>query len=168
MEATCREVHKGPQGCRSRVESVIEGPGNASPSDLLLGFVATDPFIPIARKATVQALGRHHIDPCTISDTATVVTELVANAVAAAAGRWIEVQVRVQVRHLVVDVWDPCDQLPPDSTPRPGDDEIDGRGLMIVAALATWVVIPTPERGGKSVVAYLKVPDTPALEPLAA
>ncbi|GAA3221055.1 ATP-binding protein [Actinocorallia longicatena] len=170
METTCQEVTKPLHGYGGDAELVMARPGAAAALDLklLLGFVAAEPFVPVARKATVQALDQDRFSAEAVSDVATIVTELVANAVTVSVGRWIEVRVGIKAPYLVVDVWDPSEQMP--ATVRcPGDEEINGRGLLIIAALSTaWEIVPTPDRGGKRVVAYMTVSDPPLPEPPAA
>lgn len=83
-----------------------------------------------------------------------VVSELVTNAVLAATGFAITVDLRhVEGAHLVVEVWDPV----ADGTPvvrEAGPDHESGRGLFMVSALAErWDV--RSEHGGKTVCAVI-------------
>jgi anti-sigma regulatory factor (Ser/Thr protein kinase) len=138
-------------------------PEPATPeTSLVLGPVDTAPGTARATLKTALALWelRHLTD-----DAAAITSELVTNAVAAsthgAQARGIQpppVMLALTARHgeLCISVWDPDPTPPPRHQPPPDDDAENGRGLLIVAALATrWGWHPA-NGGGKYTWATLR------------
>jgi len=115
--------------------------------------------VPQARRFTRRTLAAWRLDRIA-DDTALVVSELVTNAVQATqaavqAGQTMAVYLALDLDRLFVLVWDCCPQPPVHRGPA-GDDAEAGRGLEIVAAIASeWGTIITPEAGGKVVWARL-------------
>lgn len=86
-----------------------------------------------------------------------VVTELVTNAIRHAVTDEIRVDAYADGDVYVVEVWD-ADGTPP-MLRAPGPDELGGRGLVLVAELATrWGTQHDEEEGGKVVFAEWTAP----------
>jgi anti-sigma regulatory factor (Ser/Thr protein kinase) len=102
----------------------------------------------------------------------TVLSELVTNAIAASrdkapAGtdpRPITFRLTADTHELRIEVWDPDPTPPPHQAALPGDDEENGRGLYIVAALTSgWGSYD--RNGGKVVWASISLACTPSSGP---
>jgi anti-sigma regulatory factor (Ser/Thr protein kinase) len=146
-------------------------PGPAIPeTSLILGPVDTAPGTARATLTTALALWelRHLTD-----DAQAITSELVTNAVAAsthgAQARGLQpppVMLWITARdgELCIRVWDPDPTPPPRDPPPPDDDAENGRGLLIVAALATrWGWHPA-RNGGKYTWATLQLDAQPGDE----
>jgi anti-sigma regulatory factor (Ser/Thr protein kinase) len=86
-----------------------------------------------------------------IDDVAVVVSELATNAVAAAPGTVIALDVHILLErpYLLVELWDGSPRRPIPATSGPDDES--GRGLTIVGCLATEWGVRIPSHGGKTV-----------------
>ncbi|MFD8573417.1 ATP-binding protein [Streptomyces sp. NPDC059639] len=86
----------------------------------------------------------------------TVMSELVANAVRHACGDWIRIVIeRPAQDKLLVAVADKSDRLP--EVKHPGEDEVSGRGLGMVAEFADRWGVTELAGGGKRVWAEIDV-----------
>jgi len=98
----------------------------------------------------------------------TVISELVTNAIRASRDkappgtdpRPITFRLTAGNHELRIEVWDPDPTPPPPEAALPGDDDENGRGLFIVAALTSaWGSYD--RNGGKVVWATISLPDPP-------
>jgi anti-sigma regulatory factor (Ser/Thr protein kinase) len=153
------------------VDTARTRPGAVTPeTSLILGPVGTAPGTARATLKTALTLWelRHLTD-----DAAAITSELVTNAVAAstqgAQARGIQpppVMLWITARdgELCISVWDPDPTPPPRNPPPPADDAEAGRGLLIIAALASrWGWHPA-SNGGKYTWATLPLGAQPASE----
>jgi len=146
-------------------------PRPAAPeTSLILGPVDTAPGTARATLKTALTLwGLRHVS----DDGEAITSELVANAVAAsiqgAQARGVKpppVMLRITARdgELCIRVWDPDPTPPPRDQDAPDDDAENGRGLLIVAALASRWGWHHDRSGGKHVWATLPLDARPAEE----
>lgn len=93
-----------------------------------------DSGVPLAVRGTLRAVAQTgELSPSIIEDLVLAATELVTNAVNAGA-RSVEVLLETPPPHLELDV---TDDAPGRPTPRhPAAEDVSGRGLQIVEALA--------------------------------
>ncbi|MBA2809403.1 ATP-binding protein [Streptomyces sp. KM273126] len=117
--------------------------------------------VPRARALLKAVLGGRHIDQDSLDTTELVLSELVTNALRARAPH--DRQVGVRIVHweedglLRLEVSDAGEGRP--EMQSPGEDETDGRGLLLVEALAhRWGVQERVGGIGKTVWAELKAP----------
>lgn len=104
-------------------------------------------------QARVASMTDHRTD-----DALLVVSELVTNAVRHA-GSDVVLNILVRPDRVRVEVSDAGDDLPATSPGRPDSSRPDGRGLVIVTALASnWGVRSAPDRPGKTVWADIPLP----------
>lgn len=134
-----------------------DDPGPPLRSYLELGALPT--AVPCARLHTRHVLGEWGLSALA-PDSELLVSELVTNAVQAAAGRAGQSAVRLRLSgdraRVLIEVWD-ANPRPPvpknlgeDGTPDP--EEEGGRGLFLVATLSQrWGWLPTHEPPGKLV-----------------
>lgn len=88
-----------------------------------------------------------------------------ASAPARTDPRPISFRLTADDRELRIEVWDPDDTPPPQDASLPGDEEENGRGLFIVAALSTeWGSRPG-RNGGKVVWSALSLTTTTTTPP---
>jgi anti-sigma regulatory factor (Ser/Thr protein kinase) len=115
--------------------------------------------VALARTRTRTILTEWGLDELA-DDAATVISELVTNAVTATRDAGLDAPIRVTLlaglRTLLIAVWDasPETPVPADAA----DDDEYGRGLLIVQALSArwdWKKSP-PQRGGKVVRALIR------------
>lgn len=104
-------------------------------------------------QSRVAAITDHRTD-----DALLVVSELVTNAVRHA-GTDVVLNVVVHPDRIHIEVSDGADDLPIITSGGPDSSRPDGRGLVIVAALAiNWGVTRMPDRPGKTVWADIPLP----------
>jgi|SRR5580693_930411 anti-sigma regulatory factor (Ser/Thr protein kinase) len=131
-------------------------PGRRSDS-LELG--AYPEAVALARTRTRALLTEWGLDELA-DDAAMVMSELVTNSVTATRAAGLDTPVRVTLlaglRTLLIAVWDASPEAPVPADA--GDDDEDGRGLLIVETLTArwdWKKVPG-ERGGKVVRALVR------------
>ncbi len=98
--------------------------------------------------------------PAIATDCELLVAELVTNAVThgargATAADLPPVRLRLtgRARGVQIEVWDACEEMPQLRSDPPGEDDLGGRGLLLIAALSSrWGAYRT-EGGGKCVFA---------------
>lgn len=128
-------------------------------------LVALSEAVGRAREFAAEALRSWGVVDA-LDDVVLVASELVTNAVRATgqkAGHRVAVQLRVAGRSLYIEVWDSAPGVP-----RANDvdsDAEEGRGLCLVAALATRWGTCRPRAGGKVVWAELPLPGVPEPPP---
>jgi anti-sigma regulatory factor (Ser/Thr protein kinase) len=159
------EAQHAPAPLPARTHRTRPGPATRQTS-LLLGSVKTAPRT--ARATLKAALATWGLTP--LSDTAEAITsEIVTNAIAISTGKAppgtepapVTVWITAQQGELCIRVWDPDPAPPPPGPQLPDDDAEHGRGLLIVAALASrWGWYPGPS-GGKYVWAALPLDPGP-------
>lgn len=119
-----------------------------------LGLLAESPSLAIVRKLTkgaVRSWSLAHL----LEGAVVIINELGTNALAAAPGKWIEIRLTLDPEGVLLECWDPSPDLPLANGIFCEDAE-GGRGLRIVAALATrHGVTRDPNREGKTVWAIL-------------
>jgi anti-sigma regulatory factor (Ser/Thr protein kinase) len=115
--------------------------------------------VPLARARTRELLREWELDELA-DDAATVISEIVTNSVTATRAAGLDTPVRVTLlaglRTLLIAVWDASPETPVPADA--GDDDENGRGLLIVQALSArwdWKKVPG-ERGGKVVRALIR------------
>ncbi|MFD0901396.1 ATP-binding protein [Actinomadura sediminis] len=99
-----------------------------------MGLLAVESSVVLVRELVRYALANWAFGRAAIDDTVVVASEIVTNAVKAAYGREIRVRVAVRDGSALFECWDPSPELP--RARRAGPDDLDGRGLAIVAAYA--------------------------------
>ncbi len=147
-------------------------PGPAKPdTSLILGAVDTAPADARATlRLTLKVCGLPHLT----NPAAVICTELVTNAITASRDNappgtqpshvTFRLTVQADDGELCIRVWDPDPTPPPRDPPPPDDDAETGRGLLIVAALASrWGWHPA-RNGGKYTWATLPLDAQPAGE----
>jgi anti-sigma regulatory factor (Ser/Thr protein kinase) len=121
---------------------------------------AADSSVATARHRVVAQLRLwgFYVDAESAGDLATVLSEVVTNAVRHGTGLVVTILLTAQDRQVRVEVIDGSEVAP---QPRAAlDEEEDGRGLMLVSALSnSWGTHPVP--GGKSVWFTLSLPAQP-------
>jgi anti-sigma regulatory factor (Ser/Thr protein kinase) len=91
---------------------------------------------------------------CLAGDAELIMSELVTNSVVHASGRTVSVWLMSDRERLVIMIGDPCPDMPVLHTKTQDSNELSGRGLMIVSALAEhWGAYRVPT--GKIVWAML-------------
>jgi anti-sigma regulatory factor (Ser/Thr protein kinase) len=119
-------------------------------------YLATPAAVRVARRAAERTALGWNVPPGKVSDVGLVVSELFTNAARAAPHAEVTVTLAVEIPGtLTVEVHDPCDSLPQARTP--GESEEEGRGLLVVAALACHHGARREPGGGKAVFAVLEV-----------
>ncbi|WP_433326354.1 ATP-binding protein [Spirillospora sp. CA-294931] len=118
-------------------------------------FPSTPATVSIVRHATARVLTAWGLAEAQTNDCVLVVSELVTNAIEARSQSVLKLRLSEEVLGtLTVEVWDAVPEPP--CLRSPEHDAEDGRGLLIVAALAThygW----RPTRRGKWVFAVLAI-----------
>ncbi|WP_433335605.1 ATP-binding protein [Spirillospora sp. CA-294931] len=119
-------------------------------------FPSTPAAVSDARRATVRALTSWGLAKAQTGDFVLVASDLVTNAIEARRHGNVTLRIRAEtVDRLTVEVWDAASQPP--CLRSPALDAEQGRGLLIVAALADhyeWC----PVEDGKWVFAVLRTP----------
>lgn len=130
-------------------------------STLILAVMPSSPAW--ARRHTVDVLARWGMADLGWA-ACQIVSELVTNSVAALSGeavpvrlRLVHFRLRLLPRRLLIEVFDADSRRPVPREAANGDE--NGRGLRIVAALADGMEV-TQLREGKTVTAWLRLPDT--------
>jgi hypothetical protein len=130
-----------------------------------LELVAIPDAVPSARHH-VRAVLREWQLPTLAYEAELVTTELVANAVnATGLISWtlktppVRLWLLADGDLLMLAVWDAVPSVPVPKTPT--DDDLSGRGLMIISELADWGFYPAPEAIGGKVV-WTRLPKTQA------
>jgi anti-sigma regulatory factor (Ser/Thr protein kinase) len=116
-------------------------------------------------KLTLSIWGLTHVSP----EAETVLTELLTNAITASRAsapegtdpRPVSFRLTADDHKLRIEVWDPDDTPPPPDASLPGDEEENGRGLFIVAALSTQWGSRPGRNGGKVVWSALSLATPP-------
>jgi anti-sigma regulatory factor (Ser/Thr protein kinase) len=124
--------------------------------ELLADFPAVPSSVPAARRWTCQRLTRLGVDESTAQAAALLVSELATNAVlhTRAARFTVCLDAAHDIEIAVLD----HDPAHPPCTRATGDEELSGRGLVLVQALSDgWGVATTG--GGKVVWTRLPLPD---------
>jgi anti-sigma regulatory factor (Ser/Thr protein kinase) len=135
-------------------------PAGDWPVSSRLDLRALPTAVPCARLHVRSRLHEWGLRP--LAESAEVVTsELVTNAVSAAAGLpepLVRLRIAADPRHVLVEVWDASPQRPVRRPPEPAKlTEEGGRGLLLVAVLSSdWGSYPSPP--GKVVWATVPVP----------
>lgn len=129
-------------------------------------LIPATPGAPAAARSFVEGslVGAYHHPhevAAVCDDLIVIVSELVTNAVQAAAAS-LRVELAIEGRSVRLAVTDGADGLPA-PTPHAAPDQPYGRGLAIVAALSReWGVVPLPGgSAGKTVWARLDLPVPP-------
>jgi Histidine kinase-like ATPase domain len=112
--------------------------------------------VPDARHHTRTVLGNWKL-PAIIEDAEAIVSELLTNALQAAADDTSMISMRLFADHdhLLIMVWDGSPQMP--AVRHASPDDIDGRGLMIVEALSDACGAAPGVEGGKTVWARIRL-----------
>jgi anti-sigma regulatory factor (Ser/Thr protein kinase) len=152
----------------TRTQRTRPGPGRQDTS-CMLGPRDTAPADARATvRLTLTTWGLAHVS----AEAETVISELVTNACTASRNsapegtdpRPITFRLTASDYDLRIEVWDPDPTPPPREAALPGDDEENGRGLFIVAALASgWGSYG--RNGGKVVWAGISLASPPPADP---
>ncbi|WP_158587857.1 ATP-binding protein [Actinomadura logoneensis] len=127
---------------------------NARQILLSMNYPAVPSAVGIARKSAEHVLGARGFATPLVEDVGLVVCELVTNAVRAADGTTVGLTVAADASGAVtVEVRDPSSAAPRPRSPEL--DDVGGRGLVIVAALAERYGVRR-EAHGKTVFAVLR------------
>ncbi|WTW99162.1 ATP-binding protein [Streptomycetaceae bacterium NBC_01309] len=125
-----------------------------TPLDIRLGLPAEPSSVPFARKTIRDALIDWGYGPDLVHDSMLVVSELVTNAITAAAGHPIRLRCTVHHGAPLLECWDPSPSIPV-ARPAPSTAE-SGRGLAIIAAYAKESgTRPSPTGAGKIIWAHM-------------
>ncbi|RSN69976.1 ATP-binding protein [Actinomadura sp. WAC 06369] len=102
--------------------------------EMRMTLLAVESSVVLARELVRYALANWTFERAAIDDSAVVASEIVTNAVNAAYGREIRIRIAVRAGAALFECWDPSPELP--RSREAGPDDLDGRGLAIVAAYA--------------------------------
>lgn len=104
-----------------------------------------------ARRRGAAWLRGHPVGQETLDAAALIISELVTNAVMHGGGNIIRCTLRLAGGVLRIEVTDQGHGYPEPAVRRPGPDDVSGRGLLLVSAVAeAWGVAPTAA-GGRAV-----------------
>ncbi|WP_433332453.1 ATP-binding protein [Spirillospora sp. CA-294931] len=121
-------------------------------------YPAAPSAVGIARRHAERRLEDWGVSSALIEDIGLVISELVTNSVEARVSEFRLVLAEDVPGSITVEVWDPSSEMPQDSTPRL--DDVEGRGLVIVRALACHFGVQRDSQG-KTVYAVI-APKDPA------
>jgi anti-sigma regulatory factor (Ser/Thr protein kinase) len=151
-----------------KAENPLSGAAGPQPYEFAMQFTSTPRGARLARRLVAHRLDDWgHPYASDTNETVTMIAaELTANAVrhGHAPGRDFHLRVTATSDTLRVEVTDTrTERLPLLSAQEPPGDADSGRGLLLVARLATrWGVSPRVAAPGKTVWAELRVPGRPA------
>ncbi|WP_234046768.1 ATP-binding protein [Streptomyces adelaidensis] len=119
-----------------------------------------------ARRTVRELLGEWEVRPETLEDALLITSELVTNALTHTRSEWIVCRLQITGRRLRIEVEDQSGGLSQPARRRPGPDDQNGRGLMLVGMLSSdWGVGDTPQRSGRVVWAELPSEGRETAEP---
>lgn len=109
-----------------------------------------------ARRTVRELLGEWEVPAETAEDVLLITSELVTNALTHTDSEWIVCRLQFTGRRLRIEVEDQSGGPTQPARRRPGPDDQNGRGLMLVGMLSSdWGVRDTPQRSGRVVWAEL-------------
>lgn len=119
-----------------------------------------------ARRTVRELLGEWGVTPDLREDALLITSELVTNALTHTTSEWIVCRLHLTGQRLRIEVEDQnCGHAQP-ARRRPGPDDQNGRGLMLVGMLSSdWGVDETPQRSGRVVWAELPSEGRETAEP---
>jgi anti-sigma regulatory factor (Ser/Thr protein kinase) len=132
----------------------------------VFGLPAAPASVGEARRTARELLDEWGVHPETCEDAVLVISELVTNALTHTASEWIVCRLRVTGEGLHIEVEDQNSGRVLPARRRPGPDDQNGRGLMLVGVLSSdWGVRDTPQRSGRVVWAELPSEGRETAEP---
>lgn len=119
-----------------------------------------------ARRTVRELLGEWGLRPETCEDALLITSELVTNALTHTDSEWIVCRLHITGHRLRIEVEDQNSGHAQPARRRPGPDDQNGRGLMLVGMLSSdWGVCDTPQRSGRVVWAELPSEGRETAEP---
>ncbi|MEU8121473.1 ATP-binding protein [Spirillospora sp. NPDC049024] len=117
----------------------------------------------LARELARYALINWGYERSPVDDSAVVMSEIVTNAVEAAAGRALRIRIAVHEGAPLLECWDPSPELP--RLCEAGLDALSGRGLAIIAAYAKDTGV-RPSATGQGKIVWALMPTATAPVPI--
>lgn len=119
-----------------------------------------------ARRTVRELLDEWGVRPETCEDVLLITSELVTNALTHTDSEWIVCRLQLTGHRLRIEVEDQNRGHAQPARRRPGPDDQNGRGLMLVGMLSSdWGVRDTPQRSGRVVWAELPSEGRETAEP---
>ncbi|GHH81165.1 ATP-binding protein [Streptomyces capitiformicae] len=120
-----------------------------------------------ARRTVRELLGEWEVGAETREDALLITSELVTNALTHTTSEWIVCRLHMTGQRLRIEVEDQHSGHELPARRRPGPDDQNGRGLMLVGVLSSdWGVRDTPQRSGRVVWAELPSEGGNSAEPV--
>ncbi|MDX2699771.1 ATP-binding protein [Streptomyces ipomoeae] len=133
----------------------------------VFGLPATPTSAGEARRTVRELLDEWGVVPETREDMLLITSELVTNALTHTASEWIVCRLHMTGQRLRIEVEDQNSGHALPARRRPGPDDQNGRGLMLVGMLSSdWGVRETPQRSGRVVWAELPSEGRNTAEPV--
>jgi anti-sigma regulatory factor (Ser/Thr protein kinase) len=138
------------------------------PGEIRMTIQGEEASVRLARELARYALINWGYEHSLVDDSAVVMSEIVTNAVEAAAGHALRIRIALHEGAPLLECWDPSPELP--RSCEAGLDALSGRGLAIIAAYARETgVRPSATGHGKIVWALMPttapVPIVPPQQP---
>ncbi|MGW0707198.1 ATP-binding protein [Streptomyces sp. NPDC002643] len=122
----------------------------------MFGLPATPASAGEARRTVRELLDEWGVSAETREDVLLITSELVTNALTHTTSEWIVCRLQMTGQRLRIEVEDQSGGDAQPTRRRPGPDDQNGRGLMLVGMLSSdWGVGDTPQRSGRVVWAEL-------------